>query len=295
VSAGIALARTPLCTRAMRFAWGERTYVMGVVNVTPDSFSGDGRIDTAEALSHARALHAEGADVLDLGAESSRPGAHAIEVGEECRRLLPVLREVRAALPQAVLSVDTYKAAVLAQAHAAGIDWLNSIWGLDDALLASAVERNVPVVIMHNKCIARYDGSVVDEVLRYLDVHAARAVRAGLAREGVIIDPGIGFGKTADHNLAVLSALERLVALGFPTLLGTSRKSTLGRLTGRAPAERSYATAATVALAVAAKIDIVRVHDVGAMRDVARVADAIVRGWRPAAWNAEPTESGRDA
>jgi len=299
----------------MRFAWGERTYLMGVVNVTPDSFSGDGRMETSKALARAQALHAEGADVLDLGAESTRPGARAIDAAEEGRRLLPVLRAVRAALPEAVLSVDTYKPAVLAAAHAAGIDWLNSVWGLDgspdergapsdssagrrksgDALLAFAAEQRLPIVIMHNKRVARYDGNVVDEVLRYLEAQAARAVLAGVPPEAVILDPGIGFGKTADHNLAVLGALDRLVALGFPTLIGTSRKSTLGRLTGRGFDERVYATAATVALAIVAKIDIVRVHDVGEMRDVARVADAVVRGWRPAAWNAEPTEPRGDA
>jgi dihydropteroate synthase len=125
-------------------------------------------------------------------------------------------------------------------------------------------------------------------VLAYLEHQAERALRAGLLRERIILDPGIGFGKTPDHNLAILGALGRLTALGFPTMLGTSRKSTIGRLTGRAVSERAYGTAATVALAVAAGIDLVRVHDVAAMRDVARVADAIVRGWRPAGWEAAP-------
>ncbi len=316
VNAAAKRKRTPLRTRAMRFAWGERTYLMGIVNVTPDSFSGDGRPETPQALAHAQALHAAGADILDLGAESTRPGAREIDADEECRRLLPVVRAVREALPEAVLSVDTYKPTVLAAAHAAGCDWLNSVWGFgpsdsaaerresddspaerresDDALLAFAAERRLPVVAMHNKRVAVYDGDVVDEVLRYLEAHAARAVRAGVPPEAVILDPGIGFGKTADHNLAVLAALDRVVALGFPTLVGTSRKSTLGRLTGRAVDERAYATAATVALAVAAKIDIVRVHDVAAMRDAARVADAVVRGWRPPAWNAQPTPTRRD-
>ncbi|MBC5800070.1 MAG: dihydropteroate synthase [Candidatus Eremiobacteraeota bacterium] len=292
----------------MRFLWGERTYLMGIVNVTPDSFSGDGRLQTSAASAHAQALHAAGADVLDLGAESTRPGALGIDADEECRRLLPVVRAVREALPAAVLSVDTTKPAVLAAAHAAGCDWLNSVWGLGgeagdppaerresaDALTAYAAERRLPVVIMHNKRVAAYDGDVVDAVLRYLDAQAARAVRAGIPPQAVILDPGIGFGKTADHNLAVLAALDRLVALGFPTLVGTSRKSTLGRLTGRAVDERAYATAATVALAVAANVDIVRVHDVAAMRDVARVADAVVRGWRPEAWNLERAPAGSD-
>lgn len=276
-------ARVPLVTRERRFAWGERTYLMGVVNVTSDSFSGDGCPAPRDALARAVELDAAGADVLDLGAESTRPGSTAIDPGEECRRLVPVVQAVRAALPSAVLSVDTYKASVFSQARAAGIDWLNSVWGLDDTLLAVAAPDGLPVVIMHNKRVAQY-GDVVDEVLRYLEAQAQCALCAGWRREAIILDPGIGFGKTADHNLAVLGALDRLVALGFPTLLGTSRKSTIGKLTGRGPQDRVFGTAATVALAAAAGIDIVRVHDVAAMRDAARVADAIVRGWRPAAW-----------
>jgi len=173
---------------------------------------------------------------------------------------------------------------VFRAAHDAGGDLLNSIWGLDDELLALAVERGVPVAIMHNKRVAMYERDVVGEVLGYLEREAARAIRAGIARDRILLDPGIGFGKSPEHNLAVLGALDRLVALGFPTLVGTSRKSTIGKLTGRNPSERTYGTAATVALAVAAKIDIVRVHDVAEMRDVVTVSDAIVRGWRPAGW-----------
>ena len=274
-----------LVVRGHRFAWGERTYLMGILNATPDSFSGDGLPEAADAIAHAATLAAAGADIIDIGAESTRPGSRPISNEEERRRLLPVLRGVRAREPQAVISVDTFKADVFADACDAGADALNSIWGLDDALLAVAAQRGVPVVIMHNKRVAVYERDVVDEVLAYLDAQAARAVARGIARTRVIVDPGIGFGKTPEHNLAVLGALDRLVALGFPTLLGTSRKSTIGKLTGRSVDERVFGTAATVALAVAAKIDIVRVHDVAEMRDVARVADAVVRGWRPAEWH----------
>ncbi len=281
-------ARGALTLRGRRFAWGTQTYVMGIVNATPDSFSGDGRPEAADAVDHAVALAAESADILDLGAESTRPGHTPIEPAEELRRLLPVVRGVRARLPHAVISIDTYKPPVFAAAHAAGGDMLNSIWGFDDELLATAAERDVPVVVMHNQRAPVYQRGVVDEVLAYLEHQAERALRAGLLRERIILDPGIGFGKTPDHNLAILGALGRLTALGFPTMLGTSRKSTIGRLTGRAVSERAYGTAATVALAVAAGIDLVRVHDVAAMRDVARVADAIVRGWRPAGWEAAP-------
>ena len=141
---------------------------------------------------------------------------------------------------------------------------------------------------MHNKAVAMYEGDVMGEVLGYLALQAARAVRAGIAPEAVILDPGIGFGKRPEDNLAVLAALGRLPELGFPTLIGTSRKSTIGRLTGRAVGERAFGTAATIALAVAAKIDIVRVHDVAEMRDVVTVSDAIVRGYRPEGWSDGP-------
>jgi len=258
---------------------------MGIVNATPDSFSGDGRPDSADAIEHALTLDGESADILDLGAESTRPGHTPIEPAEELRRLLPVVTGVRARLPHAVISIDTYKPPVFAAAHAAGGDVLNSIWGFDDELLAVAVERDVPVVVMHNQRVAVYERDVVDEVLTYLEHQAERALRAGLRRERIILDPGVGFGKTPDHNIALLGALGRLTALGFPTMLGTSRKSTIGKLTGRAVSQRAFGTAATVALAIAAGIDLVRVHDVAAMRDVAQVTDAIARGWRPADWN----------
>jgi dihydropteroate synthase len=270
--------------RAKRFVWGERTYVMGIVNVTPDSFSGDGILDAQAAITHAVAQHERSSDLLDIGAESTRPGHVAVGTQTELARLLPVIRGVRERLPDAVISADTYKADVFRAAHAAGADMLNCIWGLPDDLLDAAVEAGVPVIIMHNKDRAEYDGDVMDEVLRFLDAAAQRAVRAGVPADNVILDPGIGFGKTPEHNLEVLSELERLPTLGFPTLLGASRKSTIGKLTGKTPGERVHGTAATTALAIAAGIDIVRVHDVAETRDVVSVADAIVRGWRPQSW-----------
>jgi len=273
--------------RGTRLVWGERTYLMGIVNLSPDSFSGDGVPDADGALERALEQRAAGADLLDLGAESTRPGHRPIAPGEELRRLIPAVRAVRAAAPGAVLSIDTFKADVFRAAHAAGGDLLNSIRGLDDALLAAALECAVPVVIMHNGRGLPPDTGGFDSVLRYLDEQAARAVAGGIPRERVILDPGIGFGKSAEENLAVLAGLPRLVGLGFPTLLGTSRKSTLGRLSGRPVEERAFATAATVALAAAAGVDIVRVHDVPAMRDTVRVADAIARGWRPPGWSGE--------
>lgn len=277
--------RGALRLRGKTLPWGARTYIMGIVNVTPDSFSGDGIVDCHAAVAHALAQRDRGADVLDIGAESTRPGFAPIDDATERERLLPVLRALRAADPHAILSVDTFKAGVYRDARAAGGDLLNSIWGLDGALLAACVETQSPVVIMHNKRVALYEGDVVDEVLASLSAQAERAVAAGLPPQHVILDPGIGFGKLPEHNLRLLGQLQRLVALGFPTLIGTSRKSTIGKLTDRRVDERAYGTAASIALAIAAGIDIVRVHDVEEMRDVVNVTDAIARDWRPEGWN----------
>lgn len=257
---------------------------MGVVNVTPDSFSGDGTSEPGAAVARAIEQRDAGADILDFGAESTRPGHRPIDASTELSRLLPALELFRADDARTIVSIDTFKPEVFRRAHAAGADILNSIWGLGDALLDAAIECEAPAVIMHNKAEAVY-GNVVDEVLAYLDESARRAVRRGMKEQSVIVDPGIGFGKTPEHNLALLAALHRLVALGFPTLLGTSRKSTIGKLTGRDVDRRVFGTAATVALASAAGIDIVRVHDVAPARDVVAVTDAIVKGWRPEGWS----------
>ncbi len=257
---------------------------MGIVNATPDSFSGDGYVDADRAAVHALAQRDAGSDVLDLGAESTRPGHRPIGADVETARLLPVLERIRALDPNVIVSIDTFKPAVYRAAHAAGADLLNSIWGAGPELIETALETGSPIVVMHNAPVAVYAGDVVDEVLRFLLDTATRAVAAGMPADSVIVDPGIGFGKTAEHNLRILKRLDRLVGLGFPTLLGTSRKSTLGKLTGRDVGDRAFGTAATVALAANAGVDIVRVHDVNEQRDVVRVTDAIVRGWRPADW-----------
>ena len=276
--------RGALRVRDQVLRWGERTYVMGIVNVSPDSFSGDGDPHAAAAALRAAAQVREGADIVDVGAESTRPGNRPIDAGTERGRLLPALAAIRAADPRAILSVDTFKAEVFRAARAAGGDLLNSIWGASDEVIAVCVETGAPLIVMHNKAVAVYEREVVDEILAFLEDAATRCVRAGIPPAHVILDPGIGFGKLPEHNLAVLRGLDRLVALGFPTLIGTSRKSTIGKLTGREVDAREFGTAATIALAIAAGVDIVRVHDVPEQRDVVRVSDAIVRGWRPEGW-----------
>lgn len=276
--------RGSLNVRGARLEWGARTYVMAIVNAAPDSFSGDGLADSAAAVAHGMVQWGAGADLLDVGGESTRPGYRAVDDAVEIARVVPVIAELRAHLPHAPISVDTYKPRVLRAARAAGADICNSVWGASDTVLEAVAELEMPIVAMHNQHGTQYEGDVVDAVLAYLDDCATRAVLRGIREEHVILDPGIGFGKTADQNLAVLRALDRIAGLGFPTLLGASRKSTIGKLTGREPRDRIFGTVATTALAVRAGVDVVRVHDVVAARDAVSVADAVVRDWRPGDW-----------
>jgi dihydropteroate synthase len=270
--------------RGTQLQWGLRTYLMAIVNVTPDSFSGDGASDPESAIQRAVAQWNEGADLLDVGGESTRPGHQAVEAAVEIARVVPVIHALRERLPAAPVSVDTYKPPVARAAHDAGADLINSVWGASDELLELAAEMKMPIVATHNQIGTSYEGCVVDAVLWYLEDCAARGTARGIPWDAIVLDPGIGFGKTAEQNIAVLGALDRIVALGFPTMIGASRKSTIGKLTGRDAAQRGYGTAATTALAVAAGVAMVRVHDVAAARDTAAVADAIVRGWRPPQW-----------
>lgn len=257
---------------------------MGIVNVTPDSFSGDGVLDEEIAVERAMLHVARGADILDVGGQSTRPGYHAIDERQEIARVVPVIAAIRHRAPGMPISIDTYKPAVARAAAQAGADIINCVWLAPDPLLEVAREFAMPFIAMHNQEHTRYEGSVVAAVCDALAEAGARAQSYGLAPDAIVLDPGIGFGKTAEQNISVLSNLEALRALGYPTLLGTSRKSTIGKLTGREPHERAWGTAATTALAIAHGVDIVRVHDVAETRDVVAVADAIVRGWRPPQW-----------
>lgn len=275
-------APQPMRIRGLELAWGSRTFVMGIVNLTPDSFSGDGlaAAGVGAVLDACRRMVADGADLLDLGAESTRPGHVAVDATEELARLVPVLRAVRAALPDVPLSVDTRKPAVAAAALDEGADMLNDVAGVtgDGAIAALAGARGVPYVLMHDRALATTP-DIAAQVADDLAVAAARAARLGCTTGSVIVDPGIGFGKDAAGNLRLMRDLARLRAIGAPVLLGASRKSTIGRVLGLPPDERLEGTLTTTALAVAAHVDIVRVHDVRANRRVARMADAIVRGW----------------
>lgn len=275
--------RGVLRVRNKELRFGTRTFVMGIVNVSPDSFSGDGLADSQAAVALALDQVRNGADIVDIGGQSTRPGYSPIDQETESRRILPVIEALRKA-SDAIISVDTFSPAVAQKALDAGADILNSIWGLKETLLEVVKRKMTPVVLMHNKAEAKYSRSVVEEVADHLRRESEMALAAGLVREQIILDPGIGFGKTAEHNLEILSRLNQITSLGFPTLIGTSRKSTVGKVIGRPVQEREFGTAASLALAVASGIDIVRVHDAKAMVDVVKVSDAITRGWRPDDW-----------
>jgi dihydropteroate synthase len=289
------------------FRWGERTFVMGIVNATPDSFSGDGLLgsatatsDTAAAVAAAsvdpielavaagRRMVAEGADILDIGGESTRPGHESVSAEEERRRVVPIIAALREALPDTPLSIDTTKPAVAGAALAAGADLINDVWGVgdDDALPRLAADHGVPLVVMHNRAEARYT-TFLPELIADLQRALERALRLGVRWDDLIVDPGFGFGKTPAHNLELLRDLDALRMLGRPILLGTSRKSTLGRILDLPATERLEATIATTALGIAAGVDMVRVHDVEPNVRAARVSDAIVRAnWPPDAADA---------
>jgi dihydropteroate synthase len=270
--------------RNQELRFGERTFVMGIVNVSPDSFSGDGISDPKAAIDLALKQLKDGADLVDVGGQSTRPGHTQISETLEMERVVPVVAGIRER-SDAIISIDTFRPAVFLKARSAGADILNSIWGLTEELERALRPHPCPLILMHNKEIAEYKNGVVGEVRAYLIEQGKRALNLGLSHNEVVLDPGIGFGKTADHNLDLLANLKELTSLGFPTLLGTSRKSTIGKLLGKDVHDRIWGTASTTALAVAAGLDIVRVHDIAETIDVVRVADAIVRKWRPANWS----------
>jgi dihydropteroate synthase len=292
--------RGELIIAGRAFRWGERTYVMGILNVTPDSFSGDGLLahggGPQEVAEQAQRFMAEGADLLDIGGESTRPGAQPVTIAEELRRVIPAIEAVRQ-VTDLPISIDTYKAEVAKQALEAGAHMVNDIWGLrapeggwNEALARLVAEYRVPIVLMHNRRAAAAMGSIgahyphvryadlLGEICADLGESVAYAESQGIARDRIILDPGIGFGKTPQQNIELLRRLGELRALGLPILLGASRKSFIGLILHVPPAERAFGTAAITALGIAAGVDIVRVHDVLINVHVARVADAVLRG-----------------
>lgn len=288
----------PLLVANHVFDWGVRTYVMGILNVTPDSFSGDGLLARGDvlalAIEQAKRFLDAGADILDIGGESTRPGSQPVSAEEEIERVVPVIREIAQQFPQAVISVDTYKAKVAQAAFEAGAHILNDVWGLraDPDLASVAATFQAPVILMHNRSNptnvevrerlgASYVGAeyadLLGEVKQELLQSVALARRAGIDDDRIILDPGIGFGKSVEHNLELINRLDEIRALGFPVLLGPSRKSFIGFTLNLPPDQRLEGTAAAVAVGIVRGADIIRVHDVSEMSRVARMTDAIVR------------------
>jgi dihydropteroate synthase len=280
------------------FNWGSRTYVMGILNITPDSFSGDGIIAKGDAVQFAVEQASDfltgGADILDVGGESTRPGSQPVNAVQEMERVIPVIHEIAKKFPDALISIDTYKAKVAEAAFKEGAQILNDVWALraDPELASVAAAFRVPVVLMHNRSNPAsvevrnqlgnaYIGStyenLIEDVKRELLVSVELAVKAGIEESRIILDPGIGFGKTREHNLELINRLDEIRALEYPVLLGPSRKSFIGFTLDLPPDQRVEGTAATISVGITRGADIIRVHDVKEMARVAKMTDAIVR------------------
>jgi len=280
------------------FDWGTRTYVMGILNVTPDSFSGDGILAKGDAvgvsLEQARRFVAAGAAILDVGGESTRPGSEPIEPEEERRRVLPVIKALVNEFPETLISIDTYKAVIAEEALQAGAHLVNDVWGLraDPRLREVVAKAECPLVIMHNRSSPAsvevrtqlgnaYIGAeytdLIEDVKRELMSSVSLAREAGIPDERLILDPGIGFGKKVEHNLELINRLSEIRELGFPVLLGPSRKSFIGYTLDLPADQRIEGTAAAIAVGIVRGADLVRVHDVEYMTRVAMMTDALVR------------------
>jgi dihydropteroate synthase len=272
--------------RKYTFIWGKRTYIMGVLNVTPDSFSDGGEFQTLDnARQQALRMIEAGADIIDIGGQSTRPGAVEIPLEEELARVIPVITAIRqkSSIP---ISLDTTRAIVAEKGIQAGADLINDVSGgtFDPLLLPTVAKLGVPIILMHLRgnpqtmqSLTQYD-DLVKEIKDFLQDRVKQALQCGIAKENIIIDPGIGFAKTGEQNIELLRELGQFKELGWPILIGLSRKRFLGQITGKdQPKERIFGTAAACAIAIAKGADILRVHDVAEMVDVSKVVDAIER------------------
>lgn len=259
--------------------WGRRTYIMGILNITPDSFSDGGKfIGLNDALAQAKEMVEDGADIIDIGGESTRPGAEPVDYAQEIVRIIPVIKALKQEF-DIPISVDTYRASTAYAALSAGADMVNDVWGLkNDPDMAKVIaEHGVPVCIMHNSHTAEYK-SLIEDVLTGLGQSIEIALKSGIKEENIIIDPGIGFGKTPDQNLDIMIALDRIKNLGYPILLGTSRKSFIGKVLGLPVEGRLEGTLATSVFGVTKGVDVLRVHDVRQNKRAAIMTDRMVRG-----------------
>ena len=286
----------PLKINNQTLAWGERTYIMGILNATPDSFSGDGLYaeNASAALAQAQEFIGFGAGILDVGGESTRPGSALVDADEELRRVIPIIRAISEAMPETLISIDTYKASVAKAALDAGAHIVNDVWGLraDPELASVVAATGCPVILMHNRSnpasvevreqlgnayIGAEYGDLLKEVKAELLESVKIAEQAGVKSEAIILDPGIGFGKTVAQNLELNNRLDEIRALGYPVLLGPSRKSFIGYTLDLAADQRVEGTAASVAVGIVRGADIIRVHDVKEITRIARMTDALVR------------------
>ena len=283
------------------FDWGTRTYLMGILNVTPDSFSGDGLMgkgDAVEAaLEQARRYVSAGAAILDVGGESTRPGSEPVGVEDERRRVLPIIKALAREIPEALISIDTYKAVIAEEALQAGAHMVNDVWSLrgDPKLREIVAKAGCAVILMHNRSNpasvevraqlgSAYAGAeytdLIEDVKRELMESVSIALKAGIPDDHIILDPGIGFGKKVEHNLELINRLDEIRALGFPVLLGPSRKSFIGYTLDLPADQRLEGTAAAVAVGIVRGADIIRVHDVEYMARIAKMTDALVHKTR---------------
>jgi dihydropteroate synthase len=261
------------------FRWGDRTYVMGIINLSPDSFSGDGLADVESAVAQAHNMVKEGVDILDVGGESTRPGASPISAEEEIRRVIPAIKQIASRI-EVPISIDSYKYEVVCQALDAGASLINDQWGLKkEARLAElAAERKVPLILMNNlRDQEKLDPDIMVDVLAVLRQSLEKALRYQVPWENLIVDPGIGFVKDWGNNIEIIRRLDELKVLQRPILLGPSRKSFIKMILDLPPDERVEGTAAAVAIGIAKGADMVRVHDVRPMVRVCKVSDAIIR------------------
>ena len=278
--------------------WGERTYVMGIINLTPDSFSGDGLINGSNiaglALHQAQKFYHDGADILDLGAESSRPGAEPVSADTELARLMPALQAIVRANLDIILSIDTHKSSIAEETLKNGADWINDIWGLktDQNLGEVVAKHKATIILMHNRSDSkkvksrqelggRYVNTkyqnFIQDIISELQESITIAQEHGIEKERIIVDPGIGFGKSIKQNLELMHRLRCFKEMGYPLLIGPSHKSFIGYTLNLPPKDRLEGTAASVAIGIANGADIIRVHDVREMVRVARMSDAIIR------------------
>jgi dihydropteroate synthase len=268
----------PTTCRQRLFKWGERTFIMGIVNLSPDSFSGDGLSTTDAAIEQARRFVAEGADIIDVGGESTRPNSQTITIDEEIARLVPAIERLNREL-NVPISVDSYKYDVVKEAIEAGAHIINDVWGLkrEPRLAGLAAEHNHPIILTSNQRDNPCKGDILAEIISGLKHSIGLCKDAGVEEQNIIIDPGIGFGKTVEQNLEIIYQLVELKVLGKPILLSTSRKSFIGLTLDLPAGERLEGTAATSAIGIANGADIIRVHDVKFMSRVAKMSDALVR------------------